>query len=240
MAKTKETNDTKIKELQQRASEWRRFDVDNLKAEVRSEDGEGPEKHIIDGHAAVYSRMTDIGSWFHEIVEPGAFDGCDLTDVPFIVNHDTYKIPLARSRNNNGNSTLTLSTDGVGLAFSALVDTENNQEARQLYSAIQRGDVDGMSYCFRVQEDNWTDLDQDMPTRHITKIAKVYEISAVTFPAYVDTDINARQAQDALESAQKVLESARAQAQLDSRATSLESDAELRDAYRLRIKILAQ
>jgi hypothetical protein len=77
-----------------------------------------------------------------------------------------------------------------------------------------------------------------MPTRHILKIAKVFEISAVTFPAYEDTDINARQAADALESAQRVLESARAKAGLDSRATSLESDAELRDAYKLKIKIL--
>lgn len=236
---TKETNKEKIKDLQQRASEWRKFGIDGLKVETRAAaDGE-PEDHIIDGHAAVYSRQTDIGDWFHEIIEPGAFDGCDLTDVPFIVNHDSRKIPLARSRNNNGNSTLTLSVDNVGLAFTASVDTENNAEARQLYSAIQRGDIDGMSYCFRVQDETWENLDADMPTRHITKIAKVFEISAVTFPAYSDTDINARQAQDALESAKTVLESARADAQLDSRATSLESDAELRDAYRMKINILS-
>lgn len=158
--------------------------------------------------------------------------------MPFIVNHDSRKIPLARSRNNNGNSTLTLTIDNVGLAFTASVDTENNPEARQLYSAIQRGDIDGMSYCFRIQEDRWTDLDQDMPTRHILKISKVFEISAVTFPAYEDTDINARSEQMVLESAREALESARAKAGLDSRANE-SLDSELRDAYKLKNRILA-
>lgn len=228
----------KIEDLKQHVSEWRRFSIDGLKAETRAA-GEGePDEHIIDGHAAVYSRQTVIGDWFNEIIEPGAFNGCDLTDVPFIVNHDERKIPLARSRNNNGNSTLTLTVDDIGLAFSASVDTENNAEARQLYSAIQRGDIDGMSYCFRVQDEAWTDLDADMPTRHILKISKVFEISAVTFPAYEDTDINARSEQMVLESAREALESARAKAGLDSRANE-SLDSELRDAYKLKNRILA-
>ncbi|WP_292018400.1 HK97 family phage prohead protease [Megasphaera sp. UBA4382] len=228
----------KIDELKKKAFEWRWFGIENLRAEIRSGGDGEPGERIIDGHAAVYNRQTDIGDWFHEIIEPGAFDGCDLTDVPFIVNHDSRKIPLARSRNNNGNSTLTLTIDNVGLAFTASVDTENNPEARQLYSAIQRGDIDGMSYCFRIQEDRWTDLDQDMPTRHILKISKVFEISAVTFPAYKDTDINARSEQMVLESAREALESARAKAGLDSRANE-SLDSELRDAYKLKNRILA-
>lgn len=231
----------KIEELKKKASEWRAFGRLALTAEVREANaGDDRKDYVIEGHAAVYNRQTDIGDWFHEIIEPGAFDGCDLTDVPFIINHDTRRVPIARSRNNNGHSTMTLTVDDVGLAFTATIDAENNTEARQLHSAIQRGDIDGMSYCFRVQEDRWTGLDTDMPTRHILRIAKVFEISAVTFPAYDDTDVNARQAHEALESARATLESARRGAGLDSSDRSLENgkDAELRDMYKIKNRIL--
>jgi hypothetical protein len=166
----------------------------------------------ITGHAAVYGQMANIGGWFNEIIQAGAFDGADLTDVPFLVNHHMGGIPLARSRRNNGNSTMTLSVDDAGLAFEATLDIDNNDKSKSLYSAVGRGDIDKMSYCFSVSEDSWADLDTDMPTRTIIKIAKVYEISAVTFPAFDGTDIqavSATQDEQALESARALLESNR-------------------------------
>ena len=92
--------------------------------------------------------------------------------------------------------------------ISAYPDIENNVESKSLFHSIKRSDMDGMSFIFRVDEERWEDLDSDMPTRFITKIKKVFEVSAVNMPAYRDTDISARD-QQALENARIVLENAR-------------------------------
>lgn len=175
----------------------------------------------LEGHPAVFNSSTSIGGWYDEIIERGAFDGCDFTDVPFFVNHDTSKIPLARSRRNNSNSTMELKIDNVGLYMRADIDTENNQEARQLYSSIQRGDITGMSFCFRVKEQKWENLDTPTPTRRIIKISKVYEVSAVNDPAYEDTDINARD-KVALDNAKLTLDNVRTQELDNSEALEIE------------------
>lgn len=191
------------------------FDV---RAERTEEGG-----NIITGRPIVYDSRTNIG-YFDEVIRSGALDKTDLRDVRFLVNHDLSKIPLARSRNNNGNSTMHLTIDEQGLAIRVTLDTENNMEARALYSAVQRGDISGMSFMFSVDGEEWADLESDHPTRYINAISTVYEVSAVTFPAYDATEINARD-DSALESARLALESAR-----ESRKKSLESDLELAKA----------
>ena len=118
--------------------------------EFRTVDNEQGEK-IIEGHAAVFNRQTNVGDWFYEVIDANAFDKTDLRDVPLIVNHDYSKIPLARSRRNNGNSTLTLAVDEVGLSIRAKLDVENNADAKALYSAVERGDLDGMSFAFNMK-----------------------------------------------------------------------------------------
>ena len=183
--------------------------------EVRAESGE--KGNIITGRPIVYESKTDIG-WFDEIIERGALDGADLTDVRFLVNHDISKIPLARSRRNNGNSTMQLSPDYEGMAIEVQLDTENNSEARSLYSAVQRGDITGMSFMFSIDDEEWTELESDHPTRHVRKIGSVVEVSAVTFPAYESTEINAR-SKEALESARLALEKAK-----EERGQSVETD----------------
>ena len=204
-----------------------------FRAAAGGDEGDGEEAagtRSITGHPAVFNSPADIGGCFEEVIEPGAFDDCDMTDVLLFTNHRDMKIPLARSRRNNGSSTMTLTVDDIGLKMDADLDVENNQEARALFSAIERGDVEGMSFCFRVNEQTWDNLDTDYPTRNITKIAKVYEVSAVNEPAYADTDISARD-KAALESARKAVETAR--------SASLESEKEL-EIYRLRNEIMAQ
>lgn len=173
--------------------------------EVRAEDNENGS--IITGRPIVYNSRTDLGC-FDEIIESGALDRTDLTDVRFLVNHDLSKIPLARSRRNNGNSTMLLSVDTEGLGIRATLDTENNPEARALYSAVQRQDITGMSFMFSVRDDEWLDLDSEHPTRRIKSIGTVVEVSAVTFPAYESTEIYARD-KAALDSARSALENAR-------------------------------
>lgn len=174
--------------------------------EVRAENNEQYGDYVT-GRPIVYNSRTDIG-WFDEIIEAGALDNADLRDVKFLVNHNTDMIPLARSRNNNANSTMQMTIDGDGMNIRVNLDTENNSEARNLYSAIKRGDIDGMSFMFTVDGESWDALESDHPTRHINKIGKVFEVSAVTFPAYSETSISARTA-ETLESARATLESAK-------------------------------
>lgn len=196
------------KELERRSYN---FDVS---AETRD------DTDVITGRPIVYNSRTNIGL-YDEIIEPGALDAADLTDVRFLVNHDVSKIPLARSRRNNGNSTMHLVPDQDGMSIEVKLDTENNAEAKALKSAVQRGDITRMSFRFSVDDEEWEDLESDHPTRHIRKIGSVVEVSAVTFPAYDATEIYAR-SKEALENARSALESAREQS-----AESLESDLEL-------------
>lgn len=178
----------------------------NYEFEVRAETNVENESIVV-GRPIVYNSRTNLG-WFDEIIERGALDNADLTDVRFLVNHDTSKIPLARSRRNNENSTMQLTVDANGMTIRVTLDTENNSEARNLYSAIKRGDITGMSFMFGIDDQEWTEMESDHPTRHIRKISTVIEVSAVTFPAYEETDISARN-KEALDSARRELDNAR-------------------------------
>ena len=184
--------------------EIRAFDFE-VRAEQNEEYG-----HYLTGTPIVYGERTDLG-WYDEIIEDGALTDTDLRDVRFLVNHNTDMIPLARSRNNNANSTMQLSVvPGKGMDIRVDLDTENNAEAKSLYSAVERGDISGMSFMFSVDKDSWDELDTEHPTRKIQSFSKVFEVSAVTFPAYEATSIQARGLSDALESAKESLESAKA------------------------------
>ncbi len=196
--------------------------------EIRAENNEKNGDHIV-GRPIVYNSRTNLG-WFDEIIEAGALDKSNLKDVRFLVNHNTNMIPLARSRNNNENSTMQLEVDKDGMAIRVNLDTENNTEARNLYSAIKRGDITGMSFMFTIDDEEWENLDSDHPTRHIRKISQVFEVSAVTFPAYESTEISARD-KEALESAKATLESVRRQS-LESELEALELEkAKLRNKF---------
>lgn len=177
--------------------------------EVRAEQDDERGQYLT-GQAIVYNERANIGD-YDEIIDDGALNGTDLRDVRFLINHNTDMIPLARSRNNNTNSTMQLEVvPGAGLNIRVNLDTENNAEAKSLYSAVSRGDISGMSFMFTVDEDRWEDVNTEHPTRHILKFNKIFEVSAVTFPAYEATSIAKRGLTDALESAPESLESAKA------------------------------
>ena len=169
------------------------------------------EQHgnVLTGRPIVFGKHTDLG-WYDEIIEASALTETDLKDVRFLINHNTDMIPLARSRNNNENSTMQLSVGMEGMDIRVDLDVENNADAKSLYSAVSRGDISGMSFMFTVDKDAWDDVDSEHPTRRITSIKRVMEVSAVTFPAYTQTSITARGLSDALESAKDSLESAKA------------------------------
>ena len=185
--------------------EIRSFDFD-----INATENEERGKYI-EGRAIVYNQRANLG-WYDEIIAPDALKDTDLRDVRLLVNHNTDMIPLARSRNNNANSTMQLTVDENGMGIRANLDVENNVDAKALYSAIARSDINSMSFMFIVDKDSWDDIDSDHPTRTITGIKRVLEVSAVIFPAYTQTSLEARGLAEALDSAKASLESAKAEA----------------------------
>ena len=183
-------------------------EIRSFNFDVRAEENE-QHGHFLSGRPIVYGERTNLG-WYDEIIEQGALDFTDLKDVRFLVNHNTDMIPLARSRNNNENSTMQLSVDVDGLGIRVDLDTENNADAKSLYSAVGRGDITGMSFMFIVDKDSWDDVDTEHPLRHVRSIRQVMEVSAVTFPAYSQTSIQTRGLSDALDSAKESLDSEKA------------------------------
>lgn len=176
----------------------RNFTFD-IRADTDSENGA-----YITGRPIVFESRTNLGCC-DEIIRAGALDDADLSDVRFLVNHNIDMIPLARYKEGFKNSTMQIQTDKDGLAMRVNLDIENNQDARSLYSAVQRGDVSGMSFMFTIDSDEWEGLETDHPTRYINKIGAVSEVSAVTFPAYEQTEISARDKR-AVEEAKKALQ----------------------------------
>lgn len=173
--------------------------------EVRAEKDE-EHGSILTGTPIVFGQATDMGGMFQEVIDSDALNETDLRDVRFLVGHNTQMIPLARSRRNNKNSTMQMEVKEHGMDIRVDLDTENNSDARALYSATDRGDISGMSFMFTVDGEEWENLDSDYPTRHIRSIGKVFEVSAVAFPAYEQTSLEARSA-EALENARAALES---------------------------------
>lgn len=152
----------------------------------------------LEGRPIVYDQPTKIGDpagSYIEIIRAGALDHADISDARLFYNHDLNKVPLARTP-----KTMQLTIDPAGLKMVAeLPDTE---EARSVYTAVQRGDLSGMSFAFKVPEGG-DSYDAATNTRTIFTIEKVYEISVVPFPAYPQTSVEARSAFSAAASEQK-------------------------------------
>ena len=191
-------------------------EVRSFNFECRAEEN---EQHgtFITGTPIVFDQATDMG-WYEETIDRDALNETDLRDVRFLVGHNTSMIPLARSRNNNENSTMQMTVNADGMNIRVDLDTENNAEARALYSAVKRGDMTGMSFMFTVDKDSWTDTDTDYPKRLIRSISRVLEVSAVAFPAYPGTSIQAASEGETLDSVRASLESARKQIEEDRAA----------------------
>lgn len=188
-----------------RVEKTNRFFEFEVRAEQNEEHGD-----FLTGRPIVFNEATDMCGMWAEVIDRGALDKTDLKDVRFLVGHNTSMIPLARSRRNNANSTMQMEIDENGMAIRVDLDTENNSEAKALYSATKRGDMSGMSFMFTVDGEEWENLDSDYPTRHIRSIGKVFEVSAVAFPAYEQTSLEARSA-EALENARATLEREKAE-----------------------------
>lgn len=150
------------------------------------------EENEIVGNPVVCGVRTQMYDYI-EVIEPGALTEADISDVLLTVNHNLNDIPLARSKGGQPGETMQLSVNNYNCKITAQLDVENNPQARALHSAVARGDITGMSFMFHVKEDSW-ERENDVLVRHIQKIDKVIDVSAVTIPAYPSTSISARSA----------------------------------------------
>lgn len=149
---------------------------------------EGDEPPRIVGYAAKFGREANIGDWFTEVIRPGAFSRAIAEDdVRALFNHDPNYV-LGR----NVAGTLTLSEDATGLRIE--VTPPDTQWARDLVETIRRGDVDQMSFAFRVISETWTRREGQTPDvlRELVEV-RLYDVSPVTYPAYADTEVSVRE-----------------------------------------------
>lgn len=149
------------------------------------EDG---EDLIIEGYFAVFNSDYDIGPGMKEQVAPGAFENTLGGDIRALINHDTTLV-LGRTKV----GTLTLREDSHGL-WGVIRVNRNDTDAMNLYYRVQRGDVDGCSFGFDIIREETEFLDDGTVIWRIMEV-ELYEVSCCTFPAYRETNIQARSAQ---------------------------------------------
>jgi HK97 family phage prohead protease len=159
--------------------ERRTFAVQKIEARA-AEDG----TMRLSGYAAVFDNPS-VPLPFVERIAPGAFRKTlsEMPDVRLLINHEG--LPLARTKN----GTLTLSEDEVGLRFDALI--ADTTEGRDLYALVERGDLDQMSFAFRVIRQAWN---SDRSERTLKEVSLADgDVSVVTYPAYPTTSVEARE-----------------------------------------------
>lgn len=148
---------------------------------------EGEELRI-EGYFAIFNSNYDIAEGMSESVAPGAFSDTLGDDIRALIDHETMFV-LGRNRA----GTLELREDTHGLWGSILINP-NDQDAMNLYSRVQRGDVTQCSFGFDILEEE-TDFLPDGAIHWTIKKVKLYEVSVCTFPAYPETNVQARQAE---------------------------------------------
>ena len=141
------------------------------------------------GYASVFDEETDIGGMFREVVRPGAFARAikEKQDVRALFNHDQNYV-LGRTKS----GTLKLEEDKRGLWIE--VKPPKTQFAADLMESMNRGDVDSMSFAFVATEETWTERKGDATLREL-KDVDLFDISAVTYPAYEGTSVGLRSAE---------------------------------------------
>ena len=173
-------NETNKARSKMKKTERRTFTVRNIEAR-QADDG----TMRMAGYAAVFNEAS-LPLPFIEKIAPGAFTKTlqETPDVRLLANHEG--LPMARTKN----GTMRLYEDETGLYFEA--ELANTQEARDLYTLVERGDVDQMSFAFRVIRQNWS---KDRTERTLTEVSLADgDVSIVTYPAYPATSVEAREA----------------------------------------------
>lgn len=188
---------------------------------IRSQEGERGNVH---GVPIVFDTPTDIGGRFKEIIRTEAItDEMLKREIKLLANHNfdglsmaSTLIPLDRLGG------MEIYKNGDQVEFDANLNLKRH-DSNDFFLAIQDGNIRGMSFAFTVTGEEWADLDTDYPTRYITKIGEIAEISGVNWPAYKETSIGLRSV-EATEIDSSVLDKAREdhfnKRNVESKATS--------------------
>lgn len=161
------------------------------KATRALDDGSSVEDMIVEGYAFKYDSETVLyetenGFQYREVIERGALDGADLSDVPFKYNHNDGVFIVARTRNGS----LELKPDDTGLFICArFIDT---QTGRDFFKMIQERLIDKMSFAFTESSDYSEEYGENFVTHHVRKFRRIWDVSGVDIPAYDATEIYAR------------------------------------------------
>ncbi|MFJ5771410.1 HK97 family phage prohead protease [Psychrobacillus sp. NPDC093180] len=159
--------------------ETRTFDITGLQTRDSSEN----ETVLISGYAAVFNSKTSIGSYFEEVIAPGAFSKAisENGDIRALFNHDWNNV-LGRTKS----GTLRLEEDERGLKFE--VELPNTTVARDLAESMRRGDINQCSFGFFPTGEDW-DYSVEPAMRTLNEV-ELFEISVVSIPAYEDTEVS--------------------------------------------------
>lgn len=163
--------------------------------ELRAKQGQPDEDEFvhIEGKAVAFDSETVLfkfdGIEYKEIIERGAFDEADISDVVVKYNHSDHFLAVARTRNHT--LELDVREDGVYVAIKIRKDNPNGM---QFYKNVEEGLIDRMSFSFIIREESFDEKEHRWTVR---KIEKVYDVAAVDFPAYDDTEIYAKRFGDA-------------------------------------------
>jgi uncharacterized protein len=168
------------------AFEVRAFSVEQINIERRQME-DAPETLRISGHAAVFDHEADIAGIFREVIRRGAFSRAiqERQDVALLLNHDPSTV-MARV----SNGTLRLAEDAVGLHFEAELDPRD-PDAQRTVNKIERGNISQMSFAFMATDERWK-TDTEPPLREVLS-TDLFDVSPVTYPAYQQTDVHARE-----------------------------------------------
>ena len=189
----------------------------NMAFEVRK-DGEGPS-FLVEGYASTFEpyKLIEIdGVDYNEQIAPNAFDEADMSDVVFRVDHEGPVYARASA------GTVMVDIDEHGLH--QVTNLSKTQRSRDLFEDIAAGNYPQMSFAFTVAEDHY---DSDTRTRIIDRIAKVFDVAPVTWPANPTTELYARDYFNGVIEAEKAAEAERLQAE-EERRRDLERREELK------------
>lgn len=150
--------------------------------EIRMVEMRAAEDMTVEGYAAVFNSVTDLG-WIKEVIDRNAFDNADMSDIVMKYNHEDSILPMARTRGGS----LQFNVDDHGLRIKAsLPDTSVN---RDIYTLIKEEVLSKMSFAFTVKSEEY---DYDTDTRRILEFDKIFDVSVVDVPAYESTEVYAR------------------------------------------------
>ena len=156
--------------------------------------------------------MTGLGYDIREVIEPNSFEGTDMSDVVLNVNHGDGNFAVARTRNKS----LELEVREDGVYFKAKLP-KDNERCAQFYKDVRDGLLDRMSFAFTTSQEAY---DEDNHTFHVQKVRKLYDVSAVEFPAYDNTSISAVRSVD-LEKLKEELESRKNAVEVEKKRQAL-------------------